>query len=83
VYDYSTKKIIFIHEVSNEIEAHVVKGFLEKQGIKPVVRSMQPDPRKSGLLGKSKVLPPWLAPRGIYVKKKDIHKARSAIFEYQ
>ena len=77
------RKYLPIHEAENDQEAHAIKGYLEKSGIKPVVRSVQPNPRNLGQAGLGQVVPPHLAPKGVYVKKEDMRRAQGLIMKYQ
>ena len=70
-----------IHQAPNESEAHKLKGYLERNGVKAIVRAGRPNFEAGNMSGEA--LPPrHLEPHNVHVHKEQKREAQALINDY-
>jgi len=76
-----TPRFLRVHEAPTEAEAHKLKGYLEQNGLRVVVRALRPD-FKAGSVSGEDVAPRHLAPHAVHVPKEQRKQAEALIAKY-
>lgn len=76
-----TPQFLRVHEAPTEAEAHKLKGYLEQNGLRVVVRARRPD-FKAGSVSGEDIAPRHLEPHGLHVPKDQKRQAEALIADY-